>query len=154
MAVNVVQTFEFPIRSLIDADTSFFFINADQQLGVSNGTGASTVVLGDGGDGEGAEEVYRFFNETTGVHLYTTSEVERDSIQANLPDFTFEGTVFNAYETQVEGSIPIYRFFEPTIGVHLYTPSEVERESVAANLPNYNFEGIAYYANPLEAAPA
>ena len=55
MAINVVQTFEFPIRSLIDADTSFFFINADQQLGVSNGTGAGTVVLGDGGDGEDYE---------------------------------------------------------------------------------------------------
>ncbi|MGD1919254.1 MAG: hypothetical protein ACFCAD_10410 [Pleurocapsa sp.] len=100
---------------------------------------------------EGTEEVYRFFNETTGVHLYTTNEVERDSIQANLPDFTFEGAVFNAYETQVEGSIPVYRFYEPNIGVHLYTPSEFERDEVQANLPNYNFENIAYYALSLEA---
>ena len=98
----------------------------------------------------GAEDVYRFFNARTGVHLYTTDENERDSIIENLDEFTFEGTAFNAYETQVEGSIPIYRFFEPTIGVHFYTPSEVERDVVDNELDNYDSEGIAYYALPLE----
>lgn len=65
-------------------------------------------------------------------------------------EFSFEGTAFSAYETQVEGSIPVYRFFEPTIGVHFYTPNEEERKFVEDNLNNYDFEGIAYYAFPLE----
>lgn len=101
---------------------------------------------------EGSEEVYRFFNETTGGYLYTTNEAERDSIQANMSDLTFQGIAFNAYETQIEDSIPIYRFFERTTGVHFYTSDEVERESIEANLPNYSFEGIAYYALPGNAA--
>ncbi len=97
-----------------------------------------------------AEEVYRFFNPSTGVHLYTTSEIERDSVIENLDNFTYEGAKFYAFENQVEGSIPIYRFYEPTLGVHFYTPSEFEKDSVIENLDNYNFEGIAYYGMPLE----
>ena len=98
----------------------------------------------------GAEEVYRFFNPSTGVHLYTTSERERDFIIANLSNFQFEGVKFYAYETNVEGSIPVYRFFEPTLGVHFYTPNEREKTFVQENLSNYNFEGIAYYALPID----
>ena len=99
---------------------------------------------------DGAEEVYRFFNPSTGVHLYTTSEIERDSVIENLDNFTYEGVKFFAFENQVEGSIPVYRFYEPTLGVHFYTPSEFEKDSVIENLDNYNFEGIAYYAMPLD----
>ncbi|MEM7590756.1 MAG: hypothetical protein AAF383_04435, partial [Cyanobacteria bacterium P01_A01_bin.83] len=98
----------------------------------------------------GAEEVYRLFNPSTGVHLYTTSEVERDFIIENLDNFDYEGAKFYAYDSQVEGSMPVYRFYEPTLGVHFYTPSEVERDNVIDNLDNYNFEGIAYYAMPLD----
>ena len=99
--------------------------------------------------GEGAEEVYRFFNPTTGVHLYTTSEVERDSVRENLDNFTYEGVKFYAHETEAEGSMPVYRFYEPTLGVHFYTPNELEKDSVMENLDNYTYEGIAYYADPL-----
>ena len=99
---------------------------------------------------DGAEQVYRFFNPSTGVHLYTTSEIERDSVIENLDNFTYEGAKFYAFENPVEGSIPVYRFYEPTLGVHFYTPSEFEKDSVIENLDNYNFEGIAYYAMPLE----
>ena len=100
--------------------------------------------------GDEGEEVYRFFNPSTGVHLYTTSEIERDSIIENLDNFTYEGAKFYAFENEVEGSMPVYRFYEPTLGVHFYTPSEFEKDSVIENLDNYNFEGIAYYAMPLD----
>ncbi|MGD1919257.1 MAG: hypothetical protein ACFCAD_10425 [Pleurocapsa sp.] len=55
MVANVVQTFDSPITSLIDADTFFFFITQDEQLGVSEGTGEDTSVLGDFGFGEDYE---------------------------------------------------------------------------------------------------
>lgn len=100
-------------------------------------------------NGAGAEEVYRFFNPATGVHLYSTSEVERDYIIENLDNFSYEGVKFYAFDSEVEGSMPIFRFYEPTLGVHFYTPSEVERDFVLENLDNYNFEGIAYYALPV-----
>lgn len=91
--------------------------------------------------------VYRFLNEDTGVHLYTVSENERSAVE-NLDNFSFEGEVFFAYETEVEGSIPIYRFFNTTTGAHFYTPSATERDDVTANLPDFQSEGIAYYALP------
>ena len=100
--------------------------------------------------GSEIEQVYRFFNPSTGVHLYTTSEVERDSIIDTLDNFAYEGVKFYAYETEVEGSMPIHRFYEPTLGVHFYTPSEAEKDSVMENLDNYTYEGIAYYAHPLD----
>ena len=93
--------------------------------------------------------VYRFFNQVTGVHLYTISEAERDATQ-ELPNFVFEGEVFFAYPTQEEGTIPIYRFFNTVTGAHFYTPSAVERDSVEANLPDFISEDVAYYTLPIE----
>ena len=91
------------------------------------------------------EPVFRFFNQNTGVHLYTISEAEKEFVMKNLPNYTFEGEAFYAYATQVEGTIPVYRFYDATVDAHFYTPSQVEREFVENNLPNYSFEGIAYY---------
>ena len=92
--------------------------------------------------------VYRFFNEDTGVHLYTISEIERDATE-ELSNFSFEGEAFAAYATEVDGSIPIYRFFNPTTGAHFYTPSVAERDNVANNLSEFEAEGIAYWALPV-----
>jgi len=95
--------------------------------------------------------VYRFLNQNTGVHLYTTSETERDVVQ-ELDSFSFEGEVFSAYTPEdgsdVEGAIPIYRFFNTNTGAHFYTPSVAERDNVEDNLPGFQSEGIAYYAFP------
>ncbi|WP_052055708.1 Calx-beta domain-containing protein [Myxosarcina sp. GI1] len=99
--------------------------------------------------GSSPEEVYRFFNSTTGVHLYTTDENERDYIINNLDNFAYENIKFHAYETEIAGTVPIYRFYEPTIGVHFYTPNEDEKTYVENNLSNYTYEGIAYYAFPI-----
>ena len=96
--------------------------------------------------GNSPEEVYRFFNSTTGVHLYTTNEDERDYIIDRLPNFTYEGEKFYAYETQQSDTVPIYRFYEPTVGVHFYTSNEGEMSFIKENLGNYIYEGIAYYA--------
>lgn len=93
--------------------------------------------------------VYRLLNRDTGVHLYTVSETERDTV-AQLPNFTLEGEAFYGYEEPVEGSIPIHRFYNPGIGAHFYTPSETEREAVETGLPDYQYEGVAYYALPSE----
>ena len=91
------------------------------------------------------EAVYRFFNRSTGVHLYTASEHERDNIINNLPDFSYEDVKFHAYATEELGTVPVYRFYEPNIGVHFYTPNEGEKMYIEENLFNYNYEGIAYY---------
>ena len=105
-----------------------------------------------GEESDNISNVYRFFNPSTGAHLYTASEVERDNIIETLDNFNFEGEQFAVYNTDLgEETIPIHRFYNPTLGVHFYTPNEAERENVEANLPNYNYEGIAYYAIDLDA---
>lgn len=95
------------------------------------------------------QKVYRFLNETTGTHLYTASEFEKESVEENLSHFNLETSSFFAYKEEQPGTIPIYRFFNIQTGGHFYTPSVTERDSVIDDLPNYNNEGIAFYAFPL-----
>ena len=97
-----------------------------------------------------AQQVYRFLNQDTGTHLYTTSEVEKESVEANLSNFSLESESFFAYGEEQPGTIPIYRFYNNDTGAHFYTPSEAEKDVVEATLPNYVSEGIAYHAFPTE----
>ena len=100
----------------------------------------------------GAKPVYRFFNVSTGVHLYTMAEVEKDFIIENLSNYSFEGEAYNAYETQQEGTVPLYRFYHTIADVHFFTPSIAEKENIEENLPWYRLEGdsgIAFYVEPM-----
>lgn len=95
------------------------------------------------------EQVYRFLNSDTGTHLYTVSEVERESVEQNLPNFSLETESFFAFAEEQPGTIAVYRFFNTDTGAHFYTPSQTERETVEQTLPNYQSEGIAYYTFPV-----
>ena len=95
------------------------------------------------------EQVYRFLNRDTGTHLYTVSDIERESVEQNLPNYSLETESFFAFAEQQPGTIPIYRFFNTGTGAHFYTPSETETEVVEQTLPNYQSEGIAYYTFPI-----
>ncbi len=96
--------------------------------------------------------VYRFLNLKTQTHLYTADEKERNSLENDVLNFTFEGEVFSAYNSQVDNSIPVHRFFNNITGTHFYTSSDAEKETVENQLPNYQYEDIAYYVPPLESA--
>jgi hypothetical protein len=95
---------------------------------------------------DGLYDIYRFFNTQTGAHFFTSSEAERDNVQNTLPQFSYEGNVFdsNAVESAT-GSVPVYRFFNTNTGVHFYTASEAEKSQVES-LPGFNFEGTSYVA--------
>jgi Subtilase family/Repeat of unknown function (DUF5648)/Bacterial pre-peptidase C-terminal domain len=100
----------------------------------------------------GAKPVFRFFNKNTGVHLYTISEAERNSIRNNLSNYNFEGIAYYGYEKDLEGTTPLYRFYNPVVDAHFYTPSAAERDSILENLPDYQLEsnnGVAFYVQPL-----
>ena len=96
------------------------------------------------------QQVYRFLNEDTGTHLYTTSEVEKQTIEDTLSNYSLESESFFAYGEEQPGTIPIYRFFNTETGAHFYTPSQTERDAVLETLPNYSSEDVAYYAFPIE----
>lgn len=99
----------------------------------------------------GAKPVYRFFNQSTGVHLYTISEVEKDFVQNNLSNYTFENIAYYAYDTPQENTTELYRFYHSEGDFHFYTPSLTERDFILENLPQYQLEGndgVAYYVEP------
>ena len=104
----------------------------------------------EGEDIAGISPVYRFFNNVTGVHLYTVNETEKTFIEENLDDYVFEGTPYYGFDTQEEGTIPLYRFYNQSLGAHFYTTSEEERNSFIES-PDFKAEGgdgIAYYVEP------
>jgi hypothetical protein len=96
--------------------------------------------------------VYRFFNTRTQAHFFTTSETERDQVQATLPFMTYEGPAFYANRSAATGLSPVHRFYNAATGVHFYTISESERAHVVSTLPQFSYEGVAYYASTVPAA--
>ena len=101
----------------------------------------------------GAKPVYRFFNQSTGVHLYTISEVERDYIIDNLSNYTFENVAYHAYDTPQADTVELYRFYQTQGDFHFFTPSVGERDHIVDNLPHYRLEGnggVAFYVHPVE----
>ena len=94
------------------------------------------------------EDVYRFFNQETGVHFYTASEVERDNIIENLPNFSLEGTSYETIDplTGSSDTNVVHRFRNQNTGVHIYTIDEAERSFIAENLSNYEYEGEVFAA--------
>ena len=98
----------------------------------------------------GTSPVYRFFNTSTGIHLYTVDENERAFVEENLDNYTAEGTPYYGYDTQVEGTVPLYRFYNAGLDAHFYTPNTEERDFFIES-PDYVAEGgdgIAFYVEP------
>ena len=94
-----------------------------------------------------SQNVYRFLNQDTGVHFYTASEEEKDSI-ADLPNYTLEGVSYQAVDplTGMDNANPVHRFRNKNTGVHIYTINEEERSFIAENLTNYEYEGEVFTA--------
>ena len=105
----------------------------------------------EGEDISGISPVYRFFNTTTGVHLYTVSEGEREATAENS-NYAFEGIAYYGYDTQEEGTVPLYRFYNPSLDAHFYTPSTEVRDTYLES-PEFQLEGedgIAFYVEPAD----
>ena len=91
--------------------------------------------------------VYRFYNQNTSAHFYTSSATERDSVRATLSFMSYEGPAFQASSQSGTGLSPVFRFFNQNTGVHFYTISATERDHLIASLPQFRYEGVAYYAS-------
>ncbi len=98
--------------------------------------------------GAESEEVYRLFNKSSGSHLYTTSEFERDSIVDNFDNYSLDDNMFYAYTEEVAGSIDVHRFYNATEDVHVFTHSDTEIAEMMADSETFNDEGIAFYVMP------
>lgn len=92
---------------------------------------------------------HRFLNTRTAVHFYTSSDTERQHIQATLPHFKYEGTAYRVMAGPADFAVPVYRFYNRVSGTHLYTASESEKNKVIRELGDiYTFEGGAWFARP------
>jgi hypothetical protein len=98
--------------------------------------------------------VFRFYNTQNGVHVYTSSEEERDDILFDLPQYNYEGPVFATPTPADPNAVEVYRFFNGNVpgGAHFYTTSVAERDQIVANadhnpyLANLILEGVGLYA--------
>lgn len=91
--------------------------------------------------------LYRFYNISTGAHLFTRDLTERDRTLNTLPQFRYEGAVFSAWSSTDTGLSPVYRFYNTLTGAHFFTISETERNQIQATRPEMNLDGVAYYAS-------
>ena len=92
--------------------------------------------------------IYRFFNRDTGSHFYTASEIEKNSVVDNLPNYVFEGVAYEAADpiAGMNGTSVVHRFLNQNTGVHLYTIDEIEKDYIVENLSNYIYEGEVFTA--------
>lgn len=91
--------------------------------------------------------VYRFLNPDLGVHLYTSSEKERNFIEENLNNYVSEGSSYVSVDPFTGSPDPakVYRFRNVDTGTHLYTVSEKERKFIDDNLDNYTLETESFF---------
>jgi len=105
----------------------------------------------EGDDITGLSPVYRFFNSSTGVHMYTMSAGEKDAVLEN-PNYSFEGISYHGYDAQAEGTVPLYRFYNSELDAHFYTSSVEERDTYldSSDFQSEGENGIAFYVEPVE----
>lgn len=122
------------------------FSASDSKLGFSDNVNRQfTIAAADPLTGM-TDSVYRFYNESSGFHFYTSNTSERDSLIGN-PNigYQYEGPAFKVANSKSDSSqLPLFRFYDTAIGDHFYTTSVSERDSIISNLHQYQYEGTAF----------
>ena len=121
------------------------FYTANVQEGIGAGfaqEGPSFNLFADSNEAEGATDIYRLFNPTTGKHFFTANKQEADT--AAGAGYNMEGVAGEAYTTARPGTTAIERYYNPAMGAHLYTSSPQEQETLPGL--GYTREGTAFYA--------
>ena len=121
----------------------FYSVATDNSGNVesSDGSQASTNTI------EGITQqpaIYRLFNSSTGVHLYTSDVVERNSVIENLDNYVYEGVAY--FAANPDNGVPVYRLYNQQADGHFYTTSEAERDEFLASNPEYVDEGSEFNA--------
>ncbi len=102
--------------------------------------------------------VYRFYNQRTGAHFYTSSAAERDIVTATWPTiYTYEGPAFSIFEpgwfsSEYEPArASVHRFYNVVSGSHFYTVSSAEVDIVKSKYPTiFTYDGVGFEAYAAE----
>lgn len=97
--------------------------------------------------------VHRFYNTEKGVHFYTASNAEANSVRDTLPQYEHEGLSFRVSPSSAPGSTDVFRFFNKQIGYHFYTASKFERDQIINTLHQFDYEGVGYKAYSSDRGP-
>ena len=106
--------------------------------------GTAFNLLDDSPENTGAAKVYRLFNPSTGGHLLTTNDSERDAA-VNTHGFRLEGNAGAAY-TQAGTDRDAVERFRHNSGDYVYTSDAKEIADLkGAQGRGYTYEGTAFY---------
>jgi len=97
---------------------------------------------------ETSTPVYRFYNSTSGDHLYTTSEAEKDALRNS--GWTYEGIAFYSLNNS-NSSAAVYRVYNPYSGEHHYTKDMGEYTYLQTI--GWQDEGLSFYAKTIGENP-
>ena len=88
--------------------------------------------------------VYRFYNLHNGVHFYTASEQERQTVQTTMASmYKLEGVGYALDTSSTVNNAPLHRFFDKTRGVHFLTADETEKATLQNTMGHiYSYDGI------------
>lgn len=118
---------------------------------LTGGSNDNSVARGASATNPNAEDVHRFWDEQTQVHLFTADEEEFDQLRDNSRRYRYEGVEFEAPLASVGGALPVYRFENETTGTFFYTLQSPD--AVTGDFPVLESDGIAFYAFSPNAVP-
>ncbi|MEO1670531.1 MAG: hypothetical protein AAFR77_07035 [Cyanobacteria bacterium J06631_2] len=153
LSFSVLNSSETTVYQFVnaDSDTNFYTVDVNEKEFIEANLDNYSLLEGsfssaDPTTGAEVEEVHRFFNTSTGSHLFTTSEVERDSVLENLDNYVYEDAKFYGYtDSTIEGATPVYRFYDSIDDIHVFTSSESEKNEMMTDGSGFISEGIAFY---------
>ena len=96
------------------------------------------------------ENVWRLFNQSTGRHLFGSSNYEKDLLTGlSSSEWIYEGT---AYDSSGDRGSPLHRFFDSDNSVHFYTANDAEKELLINSVDHAHFiyEGEAFNVLPVD----
>ena len=96
------------------------------------------------------DRVWRLFNQSTGRHLFSSSNYEKDLLTGlSSSAWLYEGT---AYDSSGDRGSPLYRFFDANNSVHFYTANSAEKELLinSADYAHFLYEGKAFNVLPVD----
>lgn len=89
---------------------------------------------------EGAVEMQRLYNPSSGEHFYTANTIERDNLRRQ--GWAWEGI---GWVAPAVSSTPVYRLYNPNAGDHHYTVLGAERDMLMR--AGWRYEGVGWYSS-------
>ena len=113
-----------------------------ENLGGLSSEGQAFNLFKDSAQAQGATDVYRLFNPSSGDHFFTTDINEKNVAAGG--GYRVEGVMGAASTSASENTEAVLRYFNPQSGQHFFTSNQNEANTLADQ--GYVSEGVGFYA--------